>query len=302
MDYITRHCPACGSQKANQAIISDKCAEKTEMTELESCWRGFFKEKVIFSYYRCECGLLYCPIFFNDAQLQYLYANMEDNTANVPVSVLSKTQKKYFSELKKHSRLTGSYLELGPDIGLFAKCALNEKESFEKYWFFEPNKAVWNTLTDEFKNSEVKLSASMSNFDEVPDNSISVCTAIHVLDHLIDPVDTLRALKKKMTQDGRLLFVTHDERSMLARLLKKKWPPYCLQHPQLFNPASISALLKKAGYQVVQVKKCYNYFPVMYLLKHLLWAVGFKKVKLPDWNFLSLGLKLGNIVTIAKPL
>lgn len=297
--FLSRNCPTCEANKGTIEIASSPAAENLSFEELQPYWNGFFKEKIFFSYFRCQCGLLYCPQYFTSEQLNQLYANMPDNTADLPINALKKTQNSYFNFLKKHADLKGSYLEIGPDIGLFTENCIKQGD-FQSYWLFEPNKKVWTVLQERLGANEVHLNENMFDFDTIPDNSISIVVAIHVLDHLLDPLATLKKLKQKLSKNAQLLFVTHDESSLLSKVFKQKWPPYCLQHPQLFNPSSITTLLKEAGFDLVSLEKSYNHFPLIYLLKHGLWALGIKNIKLPEINILQLPLKLGNMITLVE--
>lgn len=300
MSYLQRSCPSCGTNnKVAQVISSPIKAELLSFDQIKSYWSGFFKEKSFFSYFRCACGLLYCPSFFNQDQLQSLYKSMSDNTAGVPLTALNKTQKSYFDILKKHSDLSGQYLEFGPDIGLFTQNCINQG-NFSQYWLCEPNQEVWNALQQKLTGKIYNIFSGMSELNRIPDHSISTLTMIHVLDHLLDPMDTLEKIKTKLAPKATLMMVTHDERSFLAKVAKSKWPPYCLQHPQLFNNDSITTLLKKAGFNEVICEKSYNYFPITYLIKHALYLLGFKNIPLPKLDRLQMGLKLGNMITIAK--
>jgi hypothetical protein len=268
---------------------------------LRPCWNGFFKDKVFYSYHRCRaCGILFCRDFFTPAQLDALYAQMPDNTAGVPLAAMRRTQAGYFRALRRHSDLTGEFLEVGPDIGLFTECAVREGR-YGKFWLFEPNAAVKGTLERVVAGRPHVVHAGMFDFNRIPDGALSAAVMIHVLDHIVDPKPVLAALKKKLSPSAVLLFVTHDESSLLAKLTRARWPAYCLQHPHLFSPRSMTALLEAAGYKVLEIGKSANHFPVMYLAKHLLWAAGVKKFPLPALPSLALPLKLGNILTVAAP-
>ncbi len=299
--FEARRCPVCQAQSKDPPVMRAGIqAERLSSQALKPYWNGFFKEKSFFSYNRCQrCSLLYCPTFFSASQLEELYRQMPDNTAGVPLSALARTQGGYFRSLKKHSPLRGAYLETGPDIGLFTEFAAREG-NFSTYWLFEPNRVVWDVLRSKIPNKDVKISADMFGFDVVPDGSLSVAVMIHVLDHLLDPRGTLDLLRPKLQEDAIVLLVTHDESSLLARITGVRWPAYCLQHPQMYRPSSIERLLEHAGYRVIEIEKSYNYFPVSYIAKHLLWLLGIK-AKLPSIDFIQLPLKLGNIITIAKP-
>jgi hypothetical protein len=304
VDELTdRICPACRTADLDSPLVvkTNPTAEALSFEELKPHWRGFFKDKVFFSYYRCpHCLLLYSKKYFSPGQLSVLYGQMPDNTAGVPLNALKKTQDGYFRQLRKYSPLTGAFLELGPDIGLFTEaCVKNGR--FDSYWMIEPNREVYPALEQRLRGTKYAIYPDFEKLDSVPDGKISAVAMVHVLDHILDPVGYLRELRKKLTSDAVLLFVTHDESSLLARVIRQRWPAYCLQHPHLFNPDSMGNLLKSAGYNKAAVVKSVNYFPVMYLAKHFLWAMGFKKINLPQLSWLSFPFKLGNIVTIAKP-
>ena len=298
--YISRKCPCCNSVKTHRHSVKTPLdASELELDQLQNYWNGFFKEKAIFSYVRCiSCGLLYCPIFFTNKQLEMLYEQMPANMDEVPLNSLSKTQYGYFKYLKKYSRLYGNFLEIGPDIGLFTKnCVL--EGNFSKFWLFEPNHSVENALKKVVKNKNFKIINEMFNFRDVPDNSIDAAIMIHVMDHLLDPLATLKQIRKKLKKDSHLLIVTHDESSFLRKLFNWRWPAFCLQHPQLFNKKSTRKILNVANFNVVVQGKTTNYFKISFLLRHLLWALGFKVNKVPNFFGLTIGLKLGNIITIA---
>ena len=122
---------------------------------------------------------------------------------------------------------------------------------------------------------------------------------VHVLDHLLDPAEMLAQIHAKLRPGGTLLIVTHNEASLLRRLLGTRWPPFCLQHPEIYSPASLTRLVARAGYNGVKVRPSKNYFPVDFLVRQAAWTVGIKlgAVPLPK---IPLGLQLGNMLTIAR--
>jgi hypothetical protein len=300
--FDKRSCPCCGRAPGTRLeVYTNPRGENSAFADLVSTWNGFFKSKAIFSYTRClGCGLLFAPIFFTQEQLKALYAQMPPNMDVVPTSALSRTQRGYFEHLRSARSLTGDFLEVGPDIGLFTEHCV-AKGSFDRFWLFEPNRAVATTLVSVVGDKPYSLVHEMDDFSIVPDSSISCAAMIHVLDHLLEPLKTLRELRAKLTENSRILIVTHDESSFLRRLLGYRWPAFCLQHPQLFNKASISATLRAAGFDVVKQARTVNHFQVQFLARHISFALGIRReVRLPFGDSV-VGLKLGNIVTIASP-
>lgn len=299
--FLQRNCPCCSSSSYKKNIIdSPKKAENLNLDKLKKSWFGFFKEKIIFSYRRCSnCDLLYCPIFFSNIQLKKLYEEMPANMDEVPLASLKKTQYGYFKHLKAYSKLSGEMLEIGPDIGLFTENCVSEG-SFSKFWLFEPNKMVKETLERLVQGIPSQVEHDMFNFNGIPDKSLSTVVMIHVMDHLLDPIQTLKKIKNKLKENSQILVVTHDESSFLRKIFGWRWPAFCLQHPQIYNKLTTKNLFESAGFEIVTQKKTVNYFKVSFLFKHLLWALGFKVKDVPSFFNLNVGLKLGNILTIAK--
>jgi hypothetical protein len=283
-------------------MVTRPPAESIAFDTLVEHWNGLFKNRVFFSYARCEgCGVLFAPTFFDECQLQTLYKQMPPNMEVIPKNALEKTQYGYFKKLRKHSRLEGEYIEVGPDIGLFTRyCA--QLGRFSRYWLFEPNQAVSPALQQAVAGKPSTIIHDMFGIAAAPDNSAGAAVLIHVLDHLLNPADVLMEIRSKLTADGVVLIVTHNESSVLRRLFGPRWPPFCLQHPELYNPKSMRALMSSTGFEVVEIARTINYFPVQFLARSLLWALGLRVESVPKIFGLTLGLKLGNMITIAKPL
>lgn len=254
---------------------------------------------MFFSYGRCSgCGLLYAPTFFTGQQLGDLYANMAPNMEDVPGPALEATQRGYWDTASRAGAKTGAYLEIGPDVGYIVRHAVRDA-SYDRFWLFEPNRAVHDQLADACGGRPHTISVDMDNLAEVPDGSVGLAVMIHVLDHLLDPRPMLRQISAKLRPDGALVVVTHNEASVLRRVMGRKFPPLSLQHPQLYNPRSIAQLLKRATFDRVTVMRTKSYFPVAFMIRQAAWMVGVNLAKMPLPR-LPLGLRLGNIVTIAK--
>ena len=301
-EFIHRCCPICRSNELEKSIIKTPVeGNSLSFDSLISHWNGFFKQKIIFSYARCNgCGLLYCPTFFNGDQLEKLYGQMPPNMDEVPYAALKNTQYGYFSYLKQNSPLKGGFIEIGPDIGLFTENCVREG-AFDEYWLFEPNRVVKPVLEAVVHGHKSHIIHEMTDFSAVPNETVTAVVIIHVMDHLLDPVSTLTQLRSKLTRDARLMIVTHDESSLLRRIFGWRWPAFCLQHPQIYNQETTRALLEASGYHVLEQHKTVNHFKISFLIKHCLWAMGLKVKSVPSFGDITVGLKLGNILTIAEP-
>jgi SAM-dependent methyltransferase len=300
--YLTRACPTCGAAapKSGERMASAPPAESLPFNDLRSCWRGFFRDrKPFFTYVRCaSCGQLFSPNYFTPAQLDQLYSQMDDNTGGQDEALLVRAQRGYWQLLQRDTRLvSGDYLELGPDIGLFTREALAEP-ALEKFWLIEPNTAVHPALDRLAGTRPHAILADHARLADIPDGTLSLAVAIHVLDHLLDPQPLLEQIARKLKPGGCVLAVTHSERSLAARAFGARWPAYCLQHPQLYAPATLQQAFERAGLRNVHVARSTNYFPVPYLLQHGLFAAGLGRHTIPLPASWVIGLKLGNIAAV----
>jgi len=298
--FRRRSCPLCGSSAAREEVHSRLRAESLVFDAVRPFWSGLFKEKLFFSYHRCGgCGLLYTPVFFDADQLTELYAHMAPNMDAVPGDAIGATQRGYYRHAERTAPLGGGYLEIGPDVGHLAEVAAR-RGGFDHFWLYEPNRAVHDTLRRAVGRHAITLSTDMDDLSAVPDGTVGLAVMVHVLDHLLDPVAMLEKIRPKLRPDGLLMAVTHNEGSLLRNVMGTRWPPFCLQHPELYNTATLRRLMKRAGFARVSVRRSRNHFPLDFLLRQAAWTVGLKLPPLP-FRSPTIGLRLGNMIALARP-
>jgi predicted TPR repeat methyltransferase len=219
---------------------------------------------------------------------------MDDNTAGEDENVLQRTQLRYVSNLAKKLRVRGNWLELGADIGLLTQSLLKQSE-INSVDVIEPNTAVHGRLRDSL-NERGQI---LDDLSSAASNYYDGVAAIHVLDHITDLSTHLSSINSVLKPGGYVCFVTHNEKSILRKAISRRWPPFCLQHPQLFSPDSISDVLERQGFSVIAVERTANYFN----LRHIA-TVAFAVFKIPKKlsvlvPSISVPLRLGNIATYA---
>lgn len=216
----------------------------------------------------------------------------------IPAETLEATQRGYFEVVRKDALLDGGYLEIGPDVGFVVQTAASAG-NFDYFWLFEPNRVVHAKLAEATKGKPHTILADMDDLSAVPDGSVGLAAMIQVLDHLLDPRKMLEQIHTKLRPGGTLMIVTHNEASLLRKVIGTRWPPFCLQHPQVYSPESISGLIKQVGYSSVSVARSTNFFPIAFLAEQAGVAIGIdlSKLSLPKT---ALGLKLGNMITLAR--
>lgn len=297
--FQVRICPNCSlDQVVDKTVAESKFrAESLDFESLTEYWRGFRSDSVFFTYVRCAaCGTVYAKEYFSDQQLETLYGFMPDNTNSESVSVLSKTQMGYARQIKSNGFQGGRVLEVGADIGLLV-------EAFKKLGMVshidavEPNLNVRSSL-------EQSLDVAGKAYDSIDDLPTSerydLVAGIHVLDHLTDLQMFLKKVVTMLNPDGQVYFVTHNEKSLLRILLGRKWPPFCPQHPHLFNPETIRAALEKYGFEDVRVRRTTNYFSIRHIVRVASQLFGLSERLVNRVPELGIPITLGNISVQAR--
>ena len=92
-----------------------------------------------------------------------------------------------------------------------------------------------------------------------------VITFVDVVEHVIKPGDLLNEIQKSLKDDGILVLVTPDVRSLAARLLKFRWWHFRFAHIGYFNRKNLRMLLEKTGFEIVSMTRPSWYFTLKYL-------------------------------------
>ena len=294
INLTDRKCPACQENLDSKPSVLPDINPEDNIDIIKNYWRGTYKQKIFFPYHRCKCGALYNKKFFDKESLNQLYSDMEDNVLSGDIKLDIKTKKEYLEQIKNvfsSKRKKIRVLEVGADNGSFSKL-ITDTNSFHSISVVEPNQKMHSLL--KFITPSI-----FSNIKEIPsETKFDLIIAIHVFDHIPDINVYINELSKHLNEEGFIYGVVHNEKSIMAKILKKRWPPYCLQHPHLFNFSTINLFFERLKYEKLFIKKTKNYFNIGYLLKQLSIAILKKEINFP--NFFSIGLKLGNFSFLYK--
>lgn len=195
----------------------------------------------------------------------------------------------------------GRLLEIGCANGFFLEAAL--ELGFEDVCGVEPSEDAVRMANPYIRP---KISNGVFSRDLFPPSSFDVVCCFQVLDHLLDPKSVLLGAQALLREGGILLLINHNIRSWMPRLLGEGCPMYDIEHIYLFDPKTVSQLLRTTGYEVVRVANIPNSYTLSYAIKMLplpgswkrsLIALGERTgfglwcVRLPAGNMVSVGRK-----------
>ena len=297
---MTRSCPLCGSMRIGESpVVSPprRVAESLQFGELRDYWRGFRSDATFFTYARCEsCSFVYAPNYFTEEQLTELYGFMPNNTNNESMHPLRETQRGYQREIREYGFRGAQILDIGADIGLLVE-AFRQIATSVVVDAIEPNVGV-------HKDLQAAVGAQgrvVGSWKDLPgDARYDLIAGIHVLDHIVNLKAAIGEVTSRIRPGGQIYFVTHNERSLMRRLLGRRWPPFCLQHPHLFDHRTLAKLFEDSGFVDVKVRRTTNYFSLPHIVQVATELLGLPKRIVAFVPPVVLPLKLGNISVQGK--
>lgn len=210
----------------------------------------------IFTLVQCTtCGLVYQNPRPSEKDWEYIYPDEYDQYVSIPskMNTLENIFRRY--GLLKRIRSIEKYIKKGTlcDLGCSTGEFLFELKDHPGWNVFgiEPS-----TIASQYAR-EQGLNVYSGTLDENIQNipEINVLTMWNVIEHLPDPLHTLRMIRSRMSPNGLLVFTTPNLDSFDAKLFGKYWIGYELpRHFYVFSMKTISYLLDAAGFTLLDTK------------------------------------------------
>lgn len=99
-------------------------------------------------------------------------------------------------------------------------------------------------------------------------DSFDVIALFDVIEHIREPVRVFKRLRALLSDNGLILFVTPNIKSLSAKLLRSKWPHLLDEHVSYFSPKSIRLLATELSLQVLEMGFAWKFISPDVLYRH----------------------------------
>ena len=115
------------------------------------------------------------------------------------------------------------------------------------------------------------IDARLGTIEAIPATTrFDAIVMLDVLEHVREPLPFLAAVRARLRPDGRLLLMTPNIRSLLARLSGRRWVSLKIpEHVRYYSPRGIRAVLGAAGFEVQALRGAGQYVTVAFFLERL---------------------------------
>lgn len=161
-------------------------------------------------------------------------------------SVTLKQKRKLIESVS--GKLKGNLLDVGAGTGAFSKTM---QDAGWKVTGLEPDETARKNA---FEKNGLNL-LSPNNLYDLKASSLDVITMWHVLEHVHDLHGYLEKYYEILKPDGKLIIAVPNYSSYDASFYKAQWAAYDVpRHLYHFSPASMEALAKTKGFQIITIK------------------------------------------------
>ncbi len=225
-----------------------------------------------------SCGLVFLDDCSHIDDKFYENSGMEKTiNINCHFSETDKIDTEKRFNLHSKQLLDKHVLDFGCGAGSFLTRLKTENISPYLY-ALEPNHRFFEYLKSNF--------TLYSSINEIPDGSLDSITMFHVMEHLKDPLQILKALFCKLKQGGKIIIeVPNCDDALLSLYDCESFSnfTYWSCHLYLFNTITLRLLLEKTSYQIEDIKQYQRYS----LANHLHWLAKGKPGGHVEWFFLD---------------
>lgn len=257
----TISCNLCGSRRFEIVLPALEDVEQSLNDRYRSSSDDICREQVV----RCsDCDLVYINPRLPIELVHQGYAEAVDETYVSQAAGRIHAFRKIVCQISRwKDPAGGSLLDVGAAAGFLLVAA---REAGWKVEGIELSGWLSAWAKEHF---ELAIRTMPLEDDTYPPASFDVVTMLDVLEHVEDPSETLRCVRKILRDDGLFVVSYPDFGSIFARLLKRRWWFLLSVHLYYFTRTTIGRLLEQSGFEVIAMQRLYPSLQLGYLIQRL---------------------------------
>ena len=282
-------CWVCGGGDLTLSKKSD-IQDPLDSSDFEITDKNYGATAAIFT---CsDCGFLQCS---QVEDVLKFYEAMDDQDYEDTREQRSLQASKLLGSIKKF-KSEGGLLDIGAGSGILVEQSLLKGY---RAMGIEPSRALYAKALE---HGLPVVNGVLPN--EAVGKGYDLVTLVDIIEHVTDPFDLVSQASNVLAEDGVLVVVTPDASSVAAKLMGWRWWHFRIAHVGYFNEQNLSALLDKAGLEIVSVSRPSWYFPMSYLIERVLeYFPSFLRFKPPKvLQRITIPLNLFDSLTVVSRL
>lgn len=247
-------CPVCGSSENKRISIRTQERKKREMIaeRCKGCKAIYLEDYKVDRLYVYE-DKDYSPWGRKEEAGEEVVADSKKEAFRHQLSLL----KRYINP--KDKRL----LDVGTGKGYLLEVA--KEMGFEVYGV-EPSSYCSRAAAEKFGE---RIFCGRLEDSKYKDEMFDVITMTDIIEHIFSPHSFLEEIYRILKDSGFILITTPNSDSFTRKLLGKDWFQYKYEHVIYYNKKSLSYLLKKRGFSILEVKNNVKRFKIGYYYHYL---------------------------------
>lgn len=212
---------------------------------------------------RCKaCGHMQLDPMPADEVLESAYADAASEDYVAEADGQRETARRVLARVEAH-RAKGKLLDLGCWVGFLLA------EARDRGW--ETTGVEPSTFASQYARDTFGLDVRTEDLftADLPSQSFDAVVLGDVIEHLVDPGSALDRIASLLRADGVLAMMLPDAGSALAARMGARWWSVIPTHVQYFTRSSIGTLLRRHGWEVLEVTTQPKVFTVRYYLERL---------------------------------